>query len=57
MKKVIIVCLLAAAIYLGSWLILTAASVIEKNTGLMLWSGTFFVAAAGISSLYVGKKS
>ena len=45
MKKVIIVCLLAAAIYFGSWLILTAASVIEKNTGLMLWTGTFFVAA------------
>ena len=57
MKKVIIVCLLAAAIYFGSWLILTAASVIEKNTGLMLWTGTFFVAAAGIASLFVGKKS
>lgn len=56
-SKTLAVCLFTAAIYFGSWLILTAESVIEQNTGLMLWTGAFFVAAAGIASRCIGKKS
>lgn len=56
-SKTLAVCILVAAIYFGSWLILTAASVIEQNTGLMLWTGSFFVVVSGIASRCIGKKS